>query len=425
MSKITPPPRKLCAIIGIGLGILNPLFAQNKVDLGNLATKNANGIKYIAVGSSLSAGVRDGGVYAEAQQTSFPALLAQQMGIKDFKQPLLDGNGTGKKTASMDKNGILKFTETPATYNDKKKETKLPKVTTEIDNLAVPYQKVLGLGLSEEETESWLPSFSKKGFQHLARFIDSGNDKKQDYKSTIDKRIKQADLFTYELGMQDFIELFNSGGYLQDVSFLTYDREGYFPEDQLLRTLLQKGAKGVVANVPEIGKLPYYNQFRYEVIRPKLGHDVYIERYTKNDVRLATEGDVFLPATGGIDGLLNGTWTRGGTAENPILDEEVIGVEERWSVGNYNTWVAALAKNNNLPLVDLYTIYDKILKGEFMTDDGVVVNPAYPNGTFFSADGIHPTAFGQAVIANEFIKVINQAYNAKIPLLKTKNYLAN
>ena len=53
-------------------------------DLGTLAKNKGTSIKYVAIGSSLSAGVRDGGVYAAAQQTSFPALLAQQMGITDI-----------------------------------------------------------------------------------------------------------------------------------------------------------------------------------------------------------------------------------------------------------------------------------------------------------------------------------------------------
>lgn len=54
------------------------------------------------------------------------------------------------------------------------------------------------------------------------------------------------------------------------------------------------------------------------------------------------------------------------------------------------------------------------------TDDGITVNSSWAReGNFFSADGIYPTAFGQAVIANEVIKTLNKHYGLEIPLLQT------
>ena len=38
-------------------------------------------------------------------------------------------------------------------------------------------------------------------------------------------------------------------------------------------------------------------------------------------------------------------------------------------------------------------------------------------GGLFSFDGVHPSNTGHAVVANEFIKVINEKYNASIPLV--------
>jgi hypothetical protein len=139
--------------------------------LGTLTKTKGASIKYVAIGSSLSAGVRNGGVYA-AQQTSFPALLAQQMGIANFKQPLLDGNGTGNKSVLVDKNGVLKFTELKD-FDDSKKDTKLPKVA-DSDNLAVPYQKILDIYEPSSDNHSFV---DKKSFNHLERFITIGEDK--------------------------------------------------------------------------------------------------------------------------------------------------------------------------------------------------------------------------------------------------------
>src|SRR6218665_348643 len=111
-------------------------FAQGP-DLGTLQKEGENApLKYVAIGSVLSAGVRDGGVFEAAQQTSFPALLALQMGIRDFRQPVLADNGTGRKNVSIENNGILKFTETKG-LDDTQKGALLPKINAEVDNLAI------------------------------------------------------------------------------------------------------------------------------------------------------------------------------------------------------------------------------------------------------------------------------------------------
>ncbi len=89
---------------------------------------------------------------------------------------------------------------------------------------------------------------------------------------------------------------------------------------------------------------------------------------------------------------------------------------------SYNKQTASFAKIFNAPLVDLYSLYEKILKDSYVTDDGVKVESKL-NGNFFSSDGIHPTAFGQSVIANEVIKAINAQYKMEIPLITTKEYL--
>ena len=54
--------------------------------------------------------------------------------------------------------------------------------------------------------------------------------------------------------------------------------------------------------------------------------------------------------------------------------------------------------------------------------DGVVLDPSFRPDGIFSVDGIHPNPKGHAVVANEIIKVINDAYDATIPLVDTTPY---
>jgi lysophospholipase L1-like esterase len=90
----------------------------------------------------------------------------------------------------------------------------------------------------------------------------------------------------------------------------------------------------------------------------------------------------------------------------------------------YNEHLNYYARKVNFPVVDINSLYEKILKGGYVTDDGVKIDASFPVGNFFSSDGINPTAFGQAVIANEVIKVLNASYKTGIPLIKTAEYLS-
>jgi len=69
-------------------------------DLKSLKSVNDNKpLRMIAIGGSLTAGVRDGGYFNEGILTSYPNLVARQMQI-DFKQAYFDDNsfnGFGRK----------------------------------------------------------------------------------------------------------------------------------------------------------------------------------------------------------------------------------------------------------------------------------------------------------------------------------------
>jgi hypothetical protein len=54
--------------------------------------------------------------------------------------------------------------------------------------------------------------------------------------------------------------------------------------------------------------------------------------------------------------------------------------------------------------------------------DGVVLDPSFRPDGIFSVDGIHPNPKGHAVVANEIIRVINDAFEATIPLVDTTPY---
>lgn len=83
----------------------------------------------------------------------------------------------------------------------------------------------------------------------------------------------------------------------------------------------------------------------------------------------------------------------------------------------------AIAKKHNLLYVDINEVYRKVIFGEFVDNNGVTVDPSYPDGNFFSSDGVSLTALGNAIITNETIKEVNSGYGSKVPLLNTKLFV--
>lgn len=70
-------------------------------------------------------------------------------------------------------------------------------------------------------------------------------------------------------------------------------------------------------------------------------------------------------------------------------------------------------------MVDIASIYEKINNSTYISDEGRKVI----DKEFFSSDGLYPSAYGQAIIANECIKTINAFYKTNITLIKTDFYL--
>lgn len=89
--------------------------------------------------------------------------------------------------------------------------------------------------------------------------------------------------------------------------------------------------------------------------------------------------------------------------EKPFKDEDVIGIEEVVSPEMYNKYLDALAKRYQFPLFDLHKLYKQITENTYAAPEGVTID----SKTFFSLDGITPSALGHSVITNELINTIN------------------
>ena len=102
----------------------------------------------------------------------------------------------------------------------------------------------------------------------------------------------------------------------------------------------------------------------------------------------------------------------------PLGDEHVLTNAEQSLVRNatqkYNQVIAGLAQANGLAFVDANAMLNQLAEGGISFDGGTITS-TFATGGAFSLDGIHLTPRGNAVIANEIIKTINETYNADVP----------
>jgi GDSL-like Lipase/Acylhydrolase len=420
--------------------LLNQLPAVGVVDLGSLKPASGTQTRYVAVGGSLTAGFRNGGLYREAQLTTYPNLIARQMGLTDFRQPLFtaeQGNGAGYKqlqagsaTQYSDVTNNVAITGTnPLTFSP---------VSGRVDNLGMPF---LGIH-SAQSTESWrLNSQTGPGVpyeltyrSYFRRLLP--NDDTQWLTNYLAYVLEQkADFMTIELGMDDAIWFATAGGYrLNGVMTQLAMGEGS-PVIALLNHLAKNQIKGAIATVPDVLRFPYFSFVPVKTARQRNGgqklYAVVDDRYelveTDNQpqyVAQIADTDILLPTTDGMS-LSQGNSKKGLSKTAPLSSHDVLSAQEIADlrhVDDLNSLIRFQATKAKVPVVDLASLYKRIPAGQYITDDGLKIDPSFPGGNFFSGDGLHPSALGQAVLANEWIRAINGYYGTRIPLIATTTF---
>ncbi|MCA0230961.1 MAG: hypothetical protein LCH91_10895 [Bacteroidetes bacterium] len=386
--------------------------------------KEPSKFRLVSVGGGLSAGFRDGGLYREGQLTAFPNLIAGQMKV-DFVQPLFseaEGNGTGYKTIAASTGPLVTFNMVSnnlgVSSNGSETVYSPFRGPNSIDQLAFPE---ISRGLQYFRSSELVLDGS---YKYLNRVVTPEITTK--FKSPREWiESQEGDLFIFELGLSDlvrYLSLAGGGGISSlDAGYVTTS-----PEFLLMRSVSKK-AKGVMLNVPNATESPYFKQITIEKVT-KLGMKIFVqtsshsERFRPFDSSI----DRLLP-TVTVEKLFKGELTGNVYLKDTDVLSKADGDDEVTTItpNSYNqNEVTRIAKELNWPIVDLNSLYKRIQAGSYVTDDGIAVNPAWPRGgNFFSADGVYPTAFGQAVITNEVIKTLNKHYGLQIQLLQTRFFM--
>jgi hypothetical protein len=288
----------------------------------------------------------------------------------------------------------------------------------EIDNWGVPYVSRFGLKLDREYNPTTYIDLSNP---YKTRFWKENMYQKNNVEFEITKR--KFDFVTIEVGLDFFISTILTNGYSTG-NIYSLTQPLYITLMQYAKSI---NANIVIANIPNFMDLPIVNIVDINEIRRINQAELAVKTgSTPSDFIGVGTGSFMLPNVLS-DSLLNKnipiSLKRGLSYKNPLNSKEVYTSEKVQALQNEleteNKSIIYAAKLVNCPIVDMNTLYKKIAKNEYISDDGIKVTQQ----NFFSSDGIFPSAFGQAIIANEYIKTINTFYKTNIPLIQTAYYL--
>jgi hypothetical protein len=254
---------------------------------------------------------------------------------------------------------------------------------------------------------------------------------------------QQPTFATLWIGNNDILAFATRGG-LFPVTSVQQFTDDY---NTVLNALASTGADIVVGNIPDVKAASFFR-----TVGPGIGLQLQQNGFqemvygkTSGDVGIASVDDLFAfnvlvllsgsSAAGLIGDQTGAYYSQNGlpippgvdtnfpfglAPENPwpnglILDpDEITAID--MTVAAFNNIIETAASAKSFAVFDAFTLI-RNLATTGLTYNGITYTDEFVFGGFYSLDGIHPTSQGYAVLANEFIKVINQRYGATIPLI--------
>jgi len=404
---------------------------------------SADFTRFVTIGNSITAGYQSSALYQSAQVWSYGNQIAKLVNTT-YQMPLVSDPGLGGRLVlqslvgpvivSQPSSGVPLNSTYPYPYN----------------NLGIPGAQVYDV-LNAKDS---LTCYSAKYFGQPNPFF---NLVLRNGVSTQFQQAKalQPTMVTCWIGNNDALTYATNGGYPS--ALLT--PAGTF--DALYRqvgdSLASLGAKVAVANIPEVTTIPFFTTigpvfakaFPWTAKGVKniyfAAHESGLPYGAADSIHLATlqtlitlKGQGALAYIGDVTGAyysVNHITVPAGVVTaypfglyplNPFPDQYVLDSTEIVSVHNaitaFNGTIASVATAKGFALVDIHTTFNNIflqsvVENGYFNYTGVNFTALFITGGLFSLDGVHPTSQGQGLIADEFIKAINQKFGANYPTI--------
>ncbi len=392
--------------------------------------------KYLAVGTSFTAGFADQSLYRSGQQNSYPAILATRfslVGGGNFIQPLLPsdagypspklvlgtvtdcaGTGLAPVNSSVDTIGSSISVASQGPFN----------------NVAVPAIKCI--------------DYLSAGFGNVNPYAGRFYTNPASETPLGEALRLNHTFFTCWLGPYDVLLYAINGGtgnvpgnQLPDISDSVLFRKTY---NAVVDSLTKNGSKGVLINVPDIAYMPFFttiepkglmideakaaalnNQWAFNGnMNFQSGSNYFVVTdYAAPHYTRQIYADEFILLTAN-DSIKCAGWG----SVVPIPTKYVLTRNKLANIRNftaaYNLIIQQTAAKYNIAYEDISAFMATLQKG--IAFNGVNFSTQYVAGGAFSLDGIHCTPKGYALIANEIIRNINKTYHSTIPYADVNAY---
>lgn len=449
-----------------------------------LTSGSADFSKYVALGDSFAAGFSDNALFIKGQEGGYPNVLAQQfalVGGGEFKIPLTNDNIGGLLLGGNVISGPrLYFNGTAPVAVEGIPTTEVTAhLSGSFNNLGVPGARSYHLVAAGYGNAAGVAI--GKANPYFARFSSSPTT------TVLADAISQTPtFFSLWIGGNDVLGYATSGGSGKDQTG-NMDPSTYSGNDitdptvfktvytNIINGLTANGAKGVIANLPNITSLPYFTTVPYNPValpadkatQLNTGYATYngglqqmktsglltadevakrtinfvagsnavvivdsyltdLSAYGLPSYRHATKDDlVVLTAMNFIGTLVGGDQTKVNGVSVPLADNWVLTKEEIAEVAKatklYNETIKSLAETKSLAILDTEVLMTQIA-GAGIVANGYTVKSTFVTGGMFSLDGVHPSPRGYALIANKFIDAINIKYGSNLKGVDLTNY---
>ncbi len=392
---------------------------------------------FVTIGNSLTAGYQSSALFESSQRYSFGSLIAQQTGT-EFVQPLISDPGIGGqlKVVSLDPFVTTQVQEHGTLTN--------PGYAKSYNNLGIP-----GVVLADITQTSTQNSYSHSPFIDI---VLRGKGSQLEQALSL-----HPTMIALWLGNNDVLGFATSGGFSPASPTDANLFSGAYR--QVTDALAASGAKVVVANIPNVTSIPFFTTvgpmfvqslqgtpvqgFYYQKHGQYNGTQASISQLTDYSILFTLISQSYLTYFGRPSGkfykdhnaditplialgILDTTQAFGLSEKNPIPDalvldsDEIQTAEQATAAFNASISAAVSRHSSQFALADINQLLNMVRASDAAGGTklyGVNFSTMFVTGGLFSLDGVHPTSRGYAVLANEFLKAINNKFNSTYPLV--------
>jgi lysophospholipase L1-like esterase len=388
--------------------------------------------RYVAVGDSLTAGYASGGLAQLYQDDSYPAILAGQFGISGFQQPTVSNPGIAAVLEL--KQLLVAGGQIIPVIAPKSGQGQPTNATYQgiYGNLGVPGANTNDLLTKTGDVTRLLAGTSTSAtvmYDIVLRFpVIPGT---QIPGTAVNQAIgAQGTIYTVWAGNNDVL---GAALYAFAIDGVTLTPVAAF--QQQYTTLLgairlqRPNAAIVVATIPDVGVIPFTTTVAPYIFTPQ-GQQVFLQGengpLTAND-RVTLPASALIQQGYGIPGtgllLPEGSFdpaTMTPTQGYILRAAELGAIATR--VNELNAVIRAVASSVGAAVFDFNAFFAQVAANGYRVG-GIELSVDFLTGGLISYDGVHPQTLGYAVIANEFVKTINEAFGAEVPLVNLRPYL--